>query len=787
MFHKDPVHSGFTLSVAPSTPNLLWSKKIGDPARDGRALSSPVLANGRIYVASSNGIMQCLNLINGDNIWSFKTRDHISSAPYVTSSWVYIGSEDGYLYCLNANTGSEKWKCFTGKIGSSPIVYNNKIYVGSGDGFLYCLDTLTGAFLWKHAVGIVYHSSPAIANGFVYIIGGYAYCLNANTGEEVWKATTSTDGNASPVINNGVVYIPYSLPGWGRLDCLNASTGSPLWSFTPGAAVCSTPALAYNKIYFGSCDRSMYCLDAATGRKIWDYTIAGYEIRSSPAVANGMVYFTDDNLDMKNGKIYCLNAETGTQIWTYNTGNMGGRSSPAIGYNSMVVASGDSLYVFMNGIIVDVFLSDDRCDLGTLQEIKFHLLWSNNNSDVKNGLMFINGTEFFTNSTGWINIKYNTSIVGKRVWMIEGVKYGDITDYVASINDPSIVWDRVLVSWLPYSKRLNVGTDVSGYLQGKYEYDGLSFQGKILLNDTVKQNIGTYHYSVKEIEDRKYGLTAYTSKPAEFIFDRVNINLQLDNPRVQVGKTPVINIQGLYEYDKAPFEGTVVFDKSLTSNDIGKRSFTVSSINDPQYSLTAFTSNEVICIFDTILPKVEIDTNTPSKATVKVSLQYETDKSPVNDAEVSINGVKADTVSDGVYSATFTSLNPSNEFKLFIKRDGFDPIESSYSVLSIGNIVLEGLLASALIVGVALNIHSRRRHVREIYQIKLSKLEEYVQSQGRIEFSNTSKILSLDETELRRLLDALVKEKRIKGYPLKDDKGFITEEKAVEEARRRLE
>jgi hypothetical protein len=438
-------------------------------------------------------------------------------------------------------------------------------------------------------------------------------------------------------------------------------------------------------------------------------------------------------------------------------------------------------------IIVEPFKSDDRCDIGTDQQIKFHLIWDKNGSNVNSGFIQISGVNYTSDSFGWVIIKANSSIIGEKKWIINDVKNGNSSYYITSQDNPSIIWDRVIISEIQNRKRVNVGSDPIMYLKAKYEYDGQVFQGKILLNDTTKQIIGKYHYSVQGIQDNKYGLTAYISEPIEVIYDRVKINLDIDNPRIQVGRESTIKVEGQYEYDNSPFTGSVTFDKHLTRSDTGKTIFKVASINDPQYGLTAFASNEVSCIFDTILPKIEIDTNIPSRAIIKVSLQYETDKSPVNDAEVSVNGVKTDPVSDGVYSATFISLNPLNEFKVSIKQDSFDTIELNYNIISMGNLVLEGTIAAALAVGIALNVHSRQRRAREVYEAKLSKLEEYIQSQGRIEFSNTSKILSLDETELRRLLDALVKEKRIKGYHLKDDKGFITEEKAVEEARRRLE
>jgi outer membrane protein assembly factor BamB len=219
------------------------------------------------------------------------------------------------------------------------------------DGYAYCLNANNGRLVWKTQVGTtevdytVSGSSPAVENGRVYIIGQYAYCLDARTGDVIWSTSIRTAGNASPTLANGYVYIGYSRIGWGRLDCLDAETGNTVWSFSCGAVI-STPSIAYGKVYFGTCDDNMYCLNALTGALIWSYHAGGWEIRSSPAVASGRVYFTDDNLDNINGKIFCLDADTGQPIWTHITGCIGGVSSPAIAYDTMYVAAGNTIYAF---------------------------------------------------------------------------------------------------------------------------------------------------------------------------------------------------------------------------------------------------------------------------------------------------------------------------------------------------------------------------------------------------------------------------------------------------------
>jgi eukaryotic-like serine/threonine-protein kinase len=91
-------------------------------------------------------------------------------------------SSDATVYALKAETGTLKWRYTTGSgTGSSPAVANGVVYVGSGDYNVYALNARTGAKLWTYATGSYVWSSPAVVNGMVYVGSGdgkvYAFGL----------------------------------------------------------------------------------------------------------------------------------------------------------------------------------------------------------------------------------------------------------------------------------------------------------------------------------------------------------------------------------------------------------------------------------------------------------------------------------------------------------------------------------------------------------------------------------------------------------------------------------
>ena len=68
------------------------------------------------------------------------------------------------------SNGQLKWNYTTGgDVDSSPAVANGVVYVGSDDHNVYALNATTGAKLWNYTTGGTCDSSPAVANGVVYV------------------------------------------------------------------------------------------------------------------------------------------------------------------------------------------------------------------------------------------------------------------------------------------------------------------------------------------------------------------------------------------------------------------------------------------------------------------------------------------------------------------------------------------------------------------------------------------------------------------------------------------
>jgi peptide/nickel transport system substrate-binding protein len=93
----------------------------------------------------------------------------------------------GYTESPAPNTNQTQWKYETGySISSSPAVADGRVYIGSAESpsKVYCLDAYTGAQIWNYTVSVhSVFSIPAVADGNVYVGAndGNVYCLDALT------------------------------------------------------------------------------------------------------------------------------------------------------------------------------------------------------------------------------------------------------------------------------------------------------------------------------------------------------------------------------------------------------------------------------------------------------------------------------------------------------------------------------------------------------------------------------------------------------------------------------
>lgn len=260
-------------------------------------VSSPAVANGVVYFGSYDNNVYALNAKTGALLWSYTTGNWVQSSPAVWNGVIYIDSDDGNLYALNAETGVKLWSYPTGSPHGAGISPGD---VAAADGVVYvaglALNASTGALVWSNGIG----GGLAVANGVVYVSSNDSvYAVNASTGATLWSYTSPGPIYSSPAVANGVVYVNSTYDDY--VYALSTSTGALLWSSLIGPMF-SSPAVANGVVYVGAGNTGsgpygVYALNAKTGVVLWSYATINC-IESSVTVVDGVVYAGDDAGDL---------------------------------------------------------------------------------------------------------------------------------------------------------------------------------------------------------------------------------------------------------------------------------------------------------------------------------------------------------------------------------------------------------------------------------------------------------------------------------------------------------
>ena len=301
-----------------------------------------------------------------------------------------------------------------------------------------------------------------------------------------------------------------------------------------------------------------------------------------------------------------------------------------------VIVYGDDPYGISAALYDPVYVVFDRVRIEMAVDNRVNV--GDNAIEGINAYYEYDGTRFegeiYLNDTA---VKYE---VGKYVYSIMGIndtKYG-ITVYVS--EPVEVIFDKVIINIYPLRERYDVGSEAVLGIEAYYAYDGSPYDGIIVLNDTlVKYEPGFYTYSVAYIGNDTYGITLFEPNPVTIAFDRVRIELDIEDNRINVGDAANISITAYYELDGKPFPGEVFLNDTLSKDHVGRYIYSVKSIIDPIYNLTSFYSNTVSVIFDMVNITLTVEDSridVGSTASISIAAVYAYDGSPY-DGEIVLN------------------------------------------------------------------------------------------------------------------------------------------------------
>jgi outer membrane protein assembly factor BamB len=226
--------NGLVAAFYAGSGKVRWKRIIG-PSE-----TSPLVAEGRVFVGDWNGNVWALNANTGAVLWRFHAGGQVKSGIAYSSGRLFFGCYDHHVYSLNAHTGRLVWRASAQqRLGSqatfysTPAVAYGRVYIGGTDGKMYSFGAASGKLRWSQSTGGYVYSSPAVWERKVYVgsYDHYFYCLDAATGDVRWRFRSNGPISGSAVVINGVVYFSSFK---GRTYALDARTGKLLWYFRRG-------------------------------------------------------------------------------------------------------------------------------------------------------------------------------------------------------------------------------------------------------------------------------------------------------------------------------------------------------------------------------------------------------------------------------------------------------------------------------------------------------------------------------------------------------------------------
>ncbi|MBI4660545.1 MAG: PQQ-like beta-propeller repeat protein [Verrucomicrobia bacterium] len=279
----------------------------------GRGWSSPVVAQGRVYVtdvqlapSTAKERVLCFEAANGKLLW---THSYAVNYP----EWAF-----------DPNAGGPR---------ATPIIRDGKSFTLGALGHLFCLDAVNGDVVWQKSLAKEYGleafsgitASPLIEDELLilYICGKPDACvvaLDRNSGKEAWRALDDAFTYSSPIIvtaGGRRQLIVWTQPAVTSLD---PSTGRTWWREllrTPGDTAVATPVFSDHRLLISGL---MLKLDAdkPAASVLWPETRAISKrvlSNTSTALLQGEYVFSAKT----TGELVCLEAGTGKEVWQTNT------------------------------------------------------------------------------------------------------------------------------------------------------------------------------------------------------------------------------------------------------------------------------------------------------------------------------------------------------------------------------------------------------------------------------------------------------------------------------------
>ena len=323
------VLSAFALDVA--TGKILWDVDLFKPTaeetaalhgKNSLASSTPVIADGVVYVHFGHMGTAALRLQNGEMIWkkqvSYKPMHGNGGSPVIVGDLLVVNADaeiDPSIVAFDRKDGGIAWRTPRGQKVRSMFSFSTPLVVetdgrteilSAASGMIGAYAPEDGRLLWKVTYGEGYSvvPRPVVADGMAYVATGYnvpkliAIRLGDATGDVTkshvaWEVTRRMPKTPSMLAANGQILV---LDDTGTLTGLDGKSGKPVWNEKLPGNFSGSPILTGDTLYAVTEDGVCYVVKISPDTaKIEFETDLAERMLASPVLLDGALYLRTEN------------------------------------------------------------------------------------------------------------------------------------------------------------------------------------------------------------------------------------------------------------------------------------------------------------------------------------------------------------------------------------------------------------------------------------------------------------------------------------------------------------
>jgi outer membrane protein assembly factor BamB len=313
-----------------ATQNVRWKTKL-----PGSGHSSPVVSKGKVFVTGCveverKRMLYCIDRANGKVLWEravliapleakHAENSYASSTPAADGERVYVAFLDQQqvrVYCYDKD-GNELWEKNPGEFHSkhgfcsSPTLHKDLVIINGdqdAEAYIVALDKRTGEEKWRaDRPNRTRSYCPAVvidAAGKKQLVLTGNKCVasyDPDNGKQHWIIDGPTEQFVSSmVLHDGVLLMTAGYPVHWVMAIDPSGSGNVtkthvVWSKKNEGGYVPSPVAHDGKLFLVDDNGSASCWDVKTGRQHWKEVLKKRRHHASAVVADGRVYFTDDD------------------------------------------------------------------------------------------------------------------------------------------------------------------------------------------------------------------------------------------------------------------------------------------------------------------------------------------------------------------------------------------------------------------------------------------------------------------------------------------------------------